>query len=85
MFDIMLALDCIPNVLKSLEINESLQSMSSGEAFDEARTMLEYAADEVICHTYVESAVRTICQNVNVPACHAEILQRRGWPGQARP
>jgi hypothetical protein len=71
----MFTLDRIPDVFKPLEINETLQSIPSGEAFDEAGAMLEHTADEVIRHTYIKDAVRTICKDVNVSTCHGEILQ----------
>ena len=44
--------------------------------FDEPRPMLEHPANQIIRHADIKNAVRSIGQNVNVPAaCHAEILQ----------
>jgi hypothetical protein len=37
--------------------------------------MLEYAAYKVVCHADIKDAVGSIGQNVDVAACHAEILQ----------
>jgi hypothetical protein len=38
--------------------------------------MLEHPANQIIRHADIKNAVRSIGQNVNVPAaCHAEILQ----------
>ena len=75
MLDIMLALNRIADVVEPLEIDLSLQPMLFGEAIDESRTMLEYAADQIICHANVQDPVGTIGQNVNVTTCHTDILQ----------
>ena len=76
MLDVVLALDGSPDVVKPLEIDEPVQSVSFGKAFDETRPMLERAANQIIRHADIKNAVRSIGQNVNVPAaCHAEILQ----------
>ncbi len=32
-------------------------------------------ADEIVCHADVKNAIRTIGQNINVPACHIDILR----------
>ena len=71
----MLALNRITNVVEPLEIDQSLQPMLFGEAIDESRTMLEYAADKIACHANIQDTVGTIGQNVNVTTCHTDILQ----------
>ena len=75
MLDIMLALDSIADVVKSFEIDQSLQSMLFGEAVDESRAMFEDAANKIVCHPDIKDAVGSIGQNVDVTTCHAEILQ----------
>jgi hypothetical protein len=73
--DIVLALNRITDVVEPFEIDQSFQSVSFGEAPDESRTMLEYAADKVACHANVQNAIGTIGQNINVSTCHVESLQ----------
>jgi hypothetical protein len=85
MFDVMFALNCALNTLKFLEIDQSLKLITFGKTFDESGSVLKNSTDEVICYADVKNAVRTICQKINKPACHSTIVQRRGWPGQARP
>ena len=75
MLDIMLALDSIADVVKSFEIDQSLQSISFGEALDESRAMFEHSTNKIVCHPNVKDAIRTIGQNIDVSTCHAEILQ----------
>jgi hypothetical protein len=75
MLHIMLALDRITDVVEFFKIDQSLQPIPFGEAFHEPRPMLKQPADEVIRHANVQYAIRSIGQNVNVAACHAEILQ----------
>src|SRR5664279_5642839 len=71
--DIVLALDGIPDVVKPLEIDEPVQSVSFGKAFDETRPMFEHAADQINRHPDIKNAVWSIGQNVNVSAaCHVE-------------
>jgi hypothetical protein len=74
MLDIMLALDRILDCLESLEIDEPFQSISFRKAFDETGSMLEYAADKIVCDADIEDAVRSIGHEVNEAAGHA-ILQ----------
>src|SRR5262245_59298963 len=50
MFDIVLALDGIPDVVELLEIDQSLQSISFGETIDEAGAMFKYPADKIARH-----------------------------------
>src|SRR6266436_1780895 len=75
MFDVVLALDSVTDVVESLEIGQPLQAVLLGEAIDESRAMLEDAANKIVCHPDIENAVRTIGQNINVPTFHAVILQ----------
>jgi len=75
MFDVVFALNCRSDVLKSLEINEPLQSVAAGKSFDVSRTMFEHASNEIFRHADVKNAIWAICQNINVSACHAQILQ----------
>jgi hypothetical protein len=86
MFDIVLALDGISDIVESLKVNESLQSVPFRKALDKSGSMFEHAPDEIVCHANIQNAIRTTGQNVNVTtACHVEDIARRGWPGQARP
>jgi len=83
MLDIMLALNRITDVIEPLEIDQSFQPMLFGEAIDESGTMFEYTADKIICHANVQDAVGTVGQDVNVSACHTDILQ--GVDGRDKP
>ncbi len=75
MLDVVFALDGVTDVVEFFEIDQSLQSIPFGEAFDESRAMFEDAVDKIVRHPNVQNAVRTIGQNINVTACHAGILQ----------
>ena len=75
MLDIVLALDGIADIFESLEIDQLFQSISSGETFNESRSMLVNSTNEITCDPDIENPVRTICQNVDEPACHVAILQ----------
>ena len=75
MLDIVLALDGCPDIVELLETDQPLQAISLGEAIDEPRTMLKYSADNIACNADVEDAVRSVGQNVNIAACHADSLQ----------
>jgi hypothetical protein len=75
MLDVVLALSGIPNVIELLEIHQPLQSISFGEASDEAGAMFEYASDKIAHYPDVEDAIRAVSHDVNVATCHAEILQ----------
>ena len=75
MLDIVLALDGVSDVVELLKIDQSLQTISFGEAIDETRAMFEYPADKIACHADIEDTIRTVGQNVNIAACHADSLQ----------
>jgi hypothetical protein len=75
MFDIVFALDGVADVVKPLKIDQPLQPVPLGKPVDKSGTMFEYPANKVACHPDIESAVRTIGQNVDVSACHDAILQ----------
>ena len=75
MFDIVLALDGIADVLVSLEIDQPFQSVLLGEAFYGTRPMLVDPTNEVIRDSYIKNPVWTICQDVNEAARHVAILQ----------
>ena len=53
MFDVMFTLDRVLNVLKSLEINESLKTVAFYKTFDEPGAMLKNSTNEIICHADV--------------------------------
>jgi hypothetical protein len=76
MLDIVLALDCHPNVIKSFKIDEAFQPMSLGKSVDESGSMLKNAANQVIRYPNIQNPVGTICQNVNVTAtCHGATVK----------
>jgi hypothetical protein len=75
MFDVVLALDGISNVVKLFEIDEPLQAISFGEAFDVSGAMLEDPMNEIARHPDIVDAVGLIVHDVNVAARHADILQ----------
>jgi hypothetical protein len=45
MFDVVLALNGVSDIVKNLKVNEPLQPMPFGKTFDEAGAMLEDATD----------------------------------------
>jgi len=61
MLNVMFALNSVMNILKSLEIDESLKTIAFCKTFDQPRTMFEYTANKIIVHAYVKDAVRLIC------------------------
>jgi hypothetical protein len=73
--DVMFALNGALNILKSLEIDEFLETMSFCKAFDESGAVFKNSTNQIIGHAGVKNAVRTICQKIDKPACHTEILQ----------
>ena len=75
MFDIVLALDGVADVVESFEVHQSLQSLPLGESLDESRAMLKNPTNEIVRHPNVQNAVRSIGQNINVSTCHVESLQ----------
>jgi hypothetical protein len=85
MFDVVLALNGIADIVEPFKVNECFQPVLLSEAVDKPGTMLEHATNEVVGYTDIKNAVATVRQNVNPTTCHVEMLLRRGWPGQARP
>ena len=75
MLDVVLALDRGSNVVKSFEMDQSLQSIPFSKAFDEARPMLKHPTDKIARYPDIQDAVRAIGQNINVSTSRAEILQ----------
>jgi hypothetical protein len=75
MLDVVFALNRALNTLEVLEIDELLETVASCKTFYEARTVLKNSTDQIICHSDVKNAVRTICQKIDKPACHPEIVQ----------
>jgi hypothetical protein len=75
MFDVVLTLDGCSDIIKLFEVDQPLQSLSLGKTVHEPGTMLKDAADKVVCHPYIEDTIWTIGQKIDVPTCHAEILQ----------
>ncbi len=60
MLDVMLALNGVLNCLEFLKIHEPLQSILPCKTFDEARSMFEHAADNIVRHANIEDAVRFV-------------------------
>jgi hypothetical protein len=88
MLDIVLALNGVSDVIELLEIDQPLQTVPLGKSIDESRMMFEYPTDKIACHSDIENAVGTICQNINVSTCHVDILQDvdgRDKPGHDDP
>jgi hypothetical protein len=73
--DVVLALDGVADVVEPFEIDQPLQSIPLGEAFDKSGAMLEHPTDKIVRHSNVQNAVPSIGQNVDVTTFHAEILQ----------
>jgi len=74
MLDIVLALNCVLDCVESLKVDELFQIVPFCEAFDEPRSVFEHAANEIVGHTDIKDAVGTIGHEVNVAACHPEIV-----------
>jgi hypothetical protein len=49
--------------------------VSLSEAVYESGAMFEDAANKIVCHPDIKDVIGAIGQKINVPACHAEILQ----------
>jgi hypothetical protein len=75
MFDIVLALNGVADIVEPLEIDQPLQSVFLSETLSESRAVLVDTADKIARHADIQNAVRTIGQNVNPSTCHAGILQ----------
>ena len=75
MFDIVLSLDGGADIVKLLEIDQSLQSIPLGEALYEFGSMLIDAADKIIRDADVENSIRTIGKNIDPSTSHVEILK----------
>jgi hypothetical protein len=75
MFDVVLALDCLPDFVETFKIDEALQSMALCKAINEPRPMFEHSTDKIIGHANVQGAVESIGQNVNIATGHREIVK----------
>jgi hypothetical protein len=76
MLDIVLALNCHPNVIKSFKIDEAFQPVSLGKPVNETGSMFKNAADQVARYPYMQNPVGAICQNVDVTASdHGAIVK----------
>ncbi len=91
MFNVVLPLDRILNVIELLEIDEQLQSMPFRKAINESGAMFMDSTNEITGHADIKRAVRSICQNVDEAASHEAVLQdvdgrdKPGHDGFARP
>ena len=71
MFDVVLALNGVSDIVEPLKVNKRFQSVSLGEAIDKTGTMLEYATNEMHTPTYRMPFRRFV--NVNPTGCHIEM------------
>jgi hypothetical protein len=85
MFDGCLALNCRPNIVEVLHINQSFQAMTFGESIDQSLPMLESAPRQVAGDAGIQDAIAPIGHEINPAARHKRIKARRGWPEQVRP
>jgi hypothetical protein len=84
MLDIVLALDGRLDVVKRLEIDETLQRVAFCKSSNSADAMLINATSEIACYANIKDAVGTVGQEVNVSTPHAPIMQNvdgRDKPG----
>ncbi len=84
MFHVFLTLNCLSYRLILLEIDESLQSVSLGEAFNQSIPMFRDTADKVARHANIERSVRSIGEDVNLSTQHTlrfAIVDGRDKPG----
>ncbi len=75
MLDVFLTLNSVSDIVEPLKIDQSLQTVALGEAFDESRAMLEDTAHKIVGHADIQNAVWAIGQNVNIASCHTDRLQ----------
>src|SRR5437764_3910454 len=58
MFDVLLALPCVANVLVALEVHQALQPVLFGETLDKTLAVLPGSSRKIVCDPDVEDAVR---------------------------
>jgi hypothetical protein len=75
MFDVVLSLDRLPDIVEAFKIDQSFQSMALCETINEPGSMFKHPTDKIICHSNVKSSVGSIGQNVDVAAGHLEIVK----------
>ncbi len=76
MLDIVLALDCYPNVIKCFKIDEAFQPMLPGKPINESGSMLKNAANQIIRYPNIQSPIGAVCQNVDVTtSCHGATVK----------
>ena len=65
-FDPLFANDCVTDVVESLDVDQVLDAIFSGEAGNETLTMLENPLSQVAGHTSVERTVAPACKDVDM-------------------
>ena len=58
--------DCVSDVVESLDVDQALDAIFSGEAGNESLTMLEDPLSQVAGHTSVERTVAPACKDVDM-------------------
>ncbi len=75
MFDILFALNGQPDVVVLLKIDEGFESVAFGETIDCSVAVFINAANKVVGHSHIKSAVRPICEQIDKAASHAVIVE----------
>jgi hypothetical protein len=70
MLQILLTLPGALNVFVTLKMNETLQTVSLGEAVYQAFPVLPSSAREIISHADIQRAVPPVCDDVNPSRRH---------------
>src|SRR5581483_8929069 len=66
MLHVLLALNCVSDLVVTFKIDQPLQAITFGTAADESLPMLGNTADDVIGDTDIQRAIRFVRENVNV-------------------
>ena len=78
--------DRIFNILELFEVDQMVNSVFLGEAFNGAGFVLKNTTNKVICHTHVQRSAEFARKDVNkipLSASHNAIVAIAGLPGQA--
>ena len=75
MFDVVFALNGSADVVKALEIDQSLQSVLFGETINSFHAMLKYATNKVVRHADIQNAVGPVGQKIDIATCHEAIMK----------
>ena len=67
------------NIVEALEIDQSIHSVTFGEALCDTRLMLVHSTNEIVGHANIERAANAIGQYVNVIAACSHLPSLEYW------